>query len=1061
MTHAEPRGSSSAGAACERCGSPLPENARFCPNCGFPVGAPPPEERKVVTVIFVDLLGSTRLSTQVDPEHYREVLAAYYRTASEEFESLRGRTVNLAGDAVVGAFGIPHAHDDDALRAVRAGLSISERIGRVGEALGLRVPLQIRAGVNTGPVAIGSEASEQGLLFGATVNLAARLEQAAQPGEVVVAETTWLLTKDVVEYGPSREIEAKGFEEGTVAWPVVALARRSSRRTIPFVDRRRELHLLSDTFEGVRETARGHLVTLFGEPGIGKSRVADEFVAGLPEGTTVLTGRASPFEEDVTFAPLAQMLLAEMGEEADAPEEHLQTRLQELVLTCCPDEETDAVVARLGIALGLGPRMREEGRYRESELRAGLLSLVAGLTRRGPVVLVFEDAHLADPSLLDLIERFVRAARGVPVMVLCVARYDLLDDRPDWGGGLGDSLNLYLEAMSLEDATELALEAGEGLDAQTAENVARHAGGNPFFIVETTGMLGQDGGELPTDTGPLPGGLLPPTVQAVIAARIDHLDPEARDLVRKASVFPRATFAESELALIAQPSEEVLAVLEDEELLIRDEKRPGVWRFRHGLVRDVAYESLPKRERQRLHLRVATKLSEDERTAARYPRSIAFHLERAARAALDLNPGDRTLAERAVEALTQAADLALWASEAGPAADLYERALALSGPDRSWGTSQAILLANIGEARYWLGDFGAASGPLTRALEIGGDDPRITAHASRFLGDIELSIRGDRRRAGELFDRALAAARELGDPWTLARTLLVAGWAPYWKNEMHHARAMFQEALAVSRANPEGDTWAEARALTMLANLESETGDEEEGLALASEALAIAEAAGDRFSIGVARESVGGAMRRLWRLEDARSHLTEAVQAFRELGARWELASALTSRGMTWRFAGRSEDAVRDLREAYRLCRELKERSIITWTASALAKALVAIEDLAGARQVLEESLAIANPEGPGSIDWLFDAEAEILLAEGETQAALDRSLELLRFERERSQAKDVAAQIWWIARVFGSDAAGGEEEVEAARALLERAHAEQALREPDLVVRRRDQAGG
>ena len=1041
-------------ASCERCGSALPENARFCPSCGFPVDAPPPQERKVVTVFFVDLVGSTKLSSQVDPERYREVLAAFYRTVAEELESLRGRAVNFAGDAVVGVFGIPHAHDDDALRAVRAGLAVVERIGRVGAEFGLPVPLQVRVGVNTGPVAIGSEASEQGLLFGATVNMAARLQQAAEPGDVLVGETSWLLTKEAVEFGPSREIEAKGFDEGAVAWPVVALAPRSSRRTIPFVDRRRELRLLNDTLEGVRELARGHLVTLFGEPGIGKSRVAEEFLAGLPEGTKVLVGRASPFEEDVTFAPLAQMLLAEMGEEAGAPDGEVRSRLEELVRERCPGADVEETVGRLSVALGVGGRSRDEGRYRVSELRAGLLTLVAGLTGEGPLVMVFEDAHLADASLLDLVEQLVRVAKGVPLMVLCVARYDLLDDRPDWGGGLGDSLNLYLEQMSLEDSTELALEAGEGLDPHTAENVARHAGGNPFFIVETTGMLLHEGAELPSDTGPLPGQLLPPTVQAVIAARIDHLGLDARDLVRKASVFPRATFHESELAIITEPDPAVLAVLDDEELLVRDEKRPGVWRFRHGLVRDVAYESLSKRERQQLHLRVASKLGEEEATASRYPRSIAYHLEQAAKAALDLDPKDRAFADRAVEALSRAGDIALWASEPGPAADLYERALALSGPDRSWGVPQAVLLANLGESRYWLGEFDAAVGPLTRALEIGGEDPRIRAHASRFLGDIALSIRGNRERAAVHFDEALAAARELGDPWTLARTLLVAGWAPYWKGEIHHARAMFDEALDVSRANPEGDTWAEARALTMLATLESETGDEEVSLALASEALAIAGSAGDRFSIGVTEESVGSALRRLWRLEEAASHLDASVQAFRELGARWELASALTSRGINHRLAGRTDLAFRDLREAYRLCRELKERSIITWTASSLAKVLVDRADLGAARQVLEETAAIADRTGPASLDWLFDAEAQILLAEGDTHRALERSLELLALEREQSQDKDVAVQVWWIGRVLGPEAAGGQEQVEGARRLLERTHSEQALREPDLVRR-------
>jgi class 3 adenylate cyclase/tetratricopeptide (TPR) repeat protein len=1016
------------------------------------VGAPPPEERKIVTVIFVDLVGSTQLSSQIDPERYREVVATYYRTVAEELESLRGRAVNLAGDAVVGAFGIPYAHDDDALRAVRAGLALVERIGRVGEELGLPMPLRVRVGINTGSVAIGSETAEQGLLFGATVNLAARLQQAAEPGTVLVAETVWQLTHDHVEYGDPIKVEAKGFDDAATAWPVVALAPRSSRRTIPFVNRRRELRLLTDTFEGVRETARGHLVTLLGEPGVGKSRVAEEFLTRLPEGATVLVGRASPFGEDVTFAPLAQMLLGVLGEEAGAPDERLRERLKELVDDCCPAEEVESTAARLGIALGLGSGTREQGRYRVSELRAGLLALVSGLARGGPVVLVFEDAHLAEPSLLDLIERFVRSSKGVPVMVLCVARYDLLEQRPDWGGGLGDSLNLYLEPLTMAHATELALEAGDGLEATTAENVARHAGGNPFFIVETTGMLLQEGAEWRSDTGPLPGALLPPTVQAVIASRIDHLPSKARELVRRASVFPRATFHVSDLALVAEPDEAVLALLEDGELLVRDEPHQDTWRFRHGLVRDVAYESLPKRERQRLHLRVATKLAEDEQTAARYPRSIAFHLEQAAKAALDLNPRDRTFAERAVEALTHAGDVSLWASEAGPAADLYERALALSGPDRDWGLSQAILLANLGEARYWLSEFEGAVGPLTRALEIGGLDPRIRAHAARFLGDIELSIHADRERAGALFDEALTAARELGDPWTLARTLLVAGWQPYWRNEMDHAGAMFEEALEVARANAEGDTWAEARALAMLSNLTSEIGDEEESLGLASQALAIAESSGDRFSIAVARESVGSALRRLGRLEDAEPHLDAAVQAFRDLGARWELASALSSRGIAARSAGRSGDALRDLREAYRLCRELKERSLIGWTAGALAKTLVAEGDVAAARTVLEEASAGADPDGPGSFDWLLDAEAEILLAKGESDGALERALELLRYERERSQPKDIAAQVWWIARVFGQEAAGGAEEVERARKLLEDLHARQLLVAPDLA---------
>jgi class 3 adenylate cyclase/tetratricopeptide (TPR) repeat protein len=1035
-----------------RCGEPLPDEAKFCPNCGFPVGSPLLEERKIVTIVFADLVGSTRLSAQIDAERYREVITSFYQAVNEGLESLRGRAYNFAGDAVVGVFGIPHAHDDDAIRAIRAGLAIVKRVPELGQNLLLPSSLQCRVGVNTGRVAIGTEGAEAGLLYGAVVNAAARLQQAAEPGTVLAGETTWLLTKDHVQYGERLEVRAKGFEETLPGWPVLALAPRSSRRTIPFVDRRRELRLLVETFERAQEARRGHMVTLLGEPGIGKSRVVEEFLAGLPDTTRILTGRASPFEEDVTFGPVAQILLQEIGEPPDAPPEQLEQSLEELVRDCCPTERTKEIVDLLRLALGLGEESRDRRRYQVAEIRSGLLALLQGLAARGPVVMVVEDAHLAQPPLLDLVEQLVRGARTIPLFVLCVARYDLLEKRPDWGGGLGDSMNLHLEAMSLSDAVELAREASEGLDEASAVRIARHAGGNPFFIVETTGMLMHADVEVASDTGPLPPDLLPPTVQAIIAARIDHLPEEARDLIRKASVFAPGTFDRASLAIVAKPDDKVLELLEDEEFLVRDEDREGYWRFRHGLLRDVAYDSLPKRERLRLHLQVATKLSESPDMSTRYPRSIAFHLEQAARASLDLNPADRSMAERAVEALVRAGDQALETSQARAAADLYERALSLAGPEREWGVPEARILAGLGEARYWLGEFEAAVPPLTRALEIGGTDPRIRADASRFLGDIELSIRGDLERAEELLQQALAAARELGDPWTLARTLLIAGWAPYWRNDMVKAREMFEEALVVARANPEGDPWAESRALGMVATLVENEGDQEEALALSSESLAIAEASGDRFSVAVARESVGNALRRTGRMSEAEPHLNAAVDGFRELGARWELASALTSRGTLHRLAGRIDQAVKDLREGYRLCRELKERGIVTWTANQLAIALVRTGELQAAREVLEETSAIVGSGGPGSVDWLLEADVEILLAEGDRDGALEKALELLRLERVQGSAKDVAARIWWIGRVFGPDVVGGAEEIERARNLLEDTHWEAALMAPDLV---------
>ena len=412
-----PYPSDMASLSCERCGLPLPDEARFCPNCGYPVGAPLAEERKVVTVIFVDLVGSTKLSAQVDPERYREVLTRYYRMVSEELESLRGRAYNFAGDAVVGVFGLQHTHDDDALRAVRAGLALVERIGRLGHEIGLPVPLQVRVGIHTGPVAIGSEASDQGLIFGATVNLAARLQQAADPGTVLVSDTGYLLSQSQVEYGPMREVEAKGFEEEAAAWPVVALQPGTSRRTIPFVDRKHELRLLQDAFEGARENRHGHLVTLLGEIG----------------------HRQEPARRGVHVRP------ARGREGALRPREPVRGGLD--VRAARPDPPArDRGAGRRGAGGGPGAargarrrlspggrdaagRRRASGsrsgsgmtephdetrRFPVADIRSGLLALLEGFGAPGPVVLVLEDLHAAQPAMLDLVEHVVPEARGHP-----------------------------------------------------------------------------------------------------------------------------------------------------------------------------------------------------------------------------------------------------------------------------------------------------------------------------------------------------------------------------------------------------------------------------------------------------------------------------------------------------------------------------------------------------------------------------------------------------------------------------------------------------------------------
>jgi tetratricopeptide (TPR) repeat protein len=753
------------------------------------------------------------------------------------------------------------------------------------------------------------------------------------------------------------------------------------------------------------------------------------------------------FEEDATFAPLANMIRRELGVDVEAPREVLSERLKEVVEGCCDPSEAELTAGRLGLALGFGTATGNEGRsYRAAEIRAGMVTFLRGLARTGPVVLVFEDLQFAKEGLLDLIEHVAAAARRIPALFLCVARDELLEQRPSWGGAVSDSFRLRLEPLSLEESKELARVAGEGLDEATAERIAVRAGGNPFFIVETTGMLLQRHEEhlegTPHDH------LLPPTVQAVVASRIDHLPEEARSLFRKASVFPRSTFHINELAHIADPDRTILESLEDAELLVRDPERPDVWRFRHAMLRDVAYESLPKRERLRLHLLVADGLEKDG-GEEKHPHSIAYHLEQGARSALDLDPRDRTIADRAILALSRAGDRSRRAMESATAVDFYQRALQLAGPEDEWGKHEARTLAGLGESRYWLGQFAEAEEALEKALEVGKGDDWTETFASRFLADIALNIRADRDRAEGLFEQAIDAARRLDDPYAMARTLLMAGWAPFWRNDLEAARELFEEALRIAQDNEEGDPWAEARALTSLSSVISPVGDEAECLDLAEQALAIGRRIRDRFTVAVSQMYAGNSLRRMYRLDEALPRLTEAVGIFRELESRWELASALGDRATIHRLARRPAEALSDLKASLKLCRELGDRSVLSWTVGEIVRTQVAAGDLDAARRALDE----APPGTDPSIDSVELARALLELAAGDEDRARSRALKLLEEERATGLRNSMAARTWWVARLFGEEHVGGEAVAEEARRTLEQAHWEQFIREPELAL--------
>jgi tetratricopeptide (TPR) repeat protein len=439
----------------------------------------------------------------------------------------------------------------------------------------------------------------------------------------------------------------------------------------------------------------------------------------------------------------------------------------------------------------------------------------------------------------------------------------------------------------------------------------------------------------PDGAPPLPEGQsLPPTVQAVVAARLDALEPSLRDLARRASVF-LYSFGPRDLAPLAGGSVDDLGELEEAEILVRDEgvRSTPHWRFRHEMLRDVAYASLPKRERQRLHELIAGDLLVAGRRSY-----AADHLERAAQAALDLDPGDRELPERATDELAAAGDRARRRMESRSAIDYYERALTMVGEQDGWGVREARVLAGMGEARYWLGEYSAATELLDRAVELGSrlGDMWTLALAQRFLGDIAINVEADLEKAQDLLSRSLEAAEEIDEPWAIARTLLFAGWVPWTRDRYEEAETVWRRALALAETHD--DRWARVRALTSLSINRADMGDYDEAVRLIDKARGLADEMGDQFSVAVTTVQRGRLYHDLGTFQESIPCFDRGVSTFTELGARWELGDALAARGIAETQLDRLDEAEADLRQAVHISDELGERQLAGWTWRALAR---------------------------------------------------------------------------------------------------------------------------
>jgi class 3 adenylate cyclase len=685
--------------ACSACGAVLPPAARFCPSCAAPIEtAPDQSERKLATIIFADLVGSTALAGSQDPERTRAVLERFYDAMAQEIEAAGGTVEKFAGDAVMAAFGAPASLEDHAERALHAALAMQRRLEELfGETLSLRI------GVNTGDVVVGKPREGSSFVTGDPVNVAARLEQAAEPGDVLVGERTVAAVRGAFEFAEPQTIEAKGKPEGVACRRLLRALSLMRPRGVSglgqaFVGRDQEMRSLEQTYDQVTELGEPRLVTILGDAGVGKTRLVREFWeylgARAPEPFR-RTGRCLSYGKGVAYWPLAEVL-----------KEHLQILESDppsVALSRLGSREILGLTFGLDVAQDLHP-LAARDRFQDA-----WVDFLGEVASERTTVMLIEDIHWGEESLLDLLERLLRDVTG-PLLLIATARPEFLERRPGWGTRIaGETLDL--EALSMDDAGGM-LDGllGGTLPPGLREVVVQRAEGNPFFVEEVLGtlldrgLLARDNGswtlaELPSDFS------VPDTIQAVLAARIDLLEPAEKHALQAASVIGRIFWAGPVYDLV-EDAEPDLAILEERDLIRR---RAGSaiegdreYAVKHALTREVAYASLPKARRARMHAAFARWLERTVGASDEQASVLAHHLAAAVApedADLAWSGDEAALEELRADALTwllRAAELSIGRMEIDDGLALLHRALELEVDEERRGALwQQIGRANI------------------------------------------------------------------------------------------------------------------------------------------------------------------------------------------------------------------------------------------------------------------------------------------------------------------------------------------------------------------------------
>lgn len=727
---------------CPGCGEDNPPKFRLCGYCGTPLApaaAPLPvhELRKTVTILFSDLKDSTALGERLDSEALHEVKERYFGAMAAEIRRHGGKIEKYIGDAIMAVFGLPRAHEDDALRAVRAAAGMQAALARVNAELGPRfgVALANRTGVNTGEVvAVDDPAADQKLATGDAVNVAARLEQAAPVGEVYIGEATFRLVRDAVEVQTVEPLALKGKSQPVPAFRLLKVhgdMGHVRRHDTPIVGRVDELGQLRAAWEDVLATGRARLFTLLGDAGVGKTRLARELADQAP--APLLAGRCLPYGDGITFWPLREMLVAAAGIDADDSPEAARAR----VLACVEDE---GVAERLASAAGLASRA-----FPLADINWAARRFFESLTADGPLVALFDDVHWAEPAFLDLLESLAESVEA-PVLLVVTARHELLDVRADFGTR-EPGRRLVLDPLGDEAAAQVVthlLGGASALDPALIRRIVGAAEGNPLYVEQMLSMLVENGDLQQRDgrwemAKAQASVHVPPTIQALLEARLDKLDRTERAAAEPAAVigleFERA--AVESLALPAlRPSVGAQLDLLSRKRFIRPAlgERSTIYRFHHHLVRETVYNGLLKRARATMHaefVKWADQVNAGSDRGREFEEILGYHLEQAYRYLTELGPLDdagRTLGRDGSRRLASAGHRAFSRGDMHAAAGLLQRAIALLPADDD---ERLALLPELAETRIGLGDFGGAKAALAEATSAAktGGNARLLASA--------------------------------------------------------------------------------------------------------------------------------------------------------------------------------------------------------------------------------------------------------------------------------------------------------------------------------------------